>query len=120
MPRTTNRYGCVTWQRYHFYVAQGVSQTPVWLWVYGNEVRAVYDNVLLAEYHCHYDLRTGKVTDIRDGNFYPTRFASDPHQASLIPFNPQESLVLYRPAWRRRAFPGPVEQLGLFAALKRA
>ena len=75
-PRTTNRYGCVTLHRYHFYVDQGLPQTPVLLWVSGEELRAVFDNVLLAEYHCHYDLREGKVTDIRDGSFYPTRFAS--------------------------------------------
>ena len=36
-----------------------------------------------------------KVTDIRDGVFYPTRFASP--QGTLIPLNPQESLVVYRP-----------------------
>src|SRR2546429_6385625 len=31
---------------------------------------------LFRSYHCHYDLRHGKVTDIRDGSFAPTRFAS--------------------------------------------
>jgi hypothetical protein len=91
VPRTTNRYGCVTLHSYHCYVEQGVPQTQVLLWVYGNELRAVFDNVLLAEYHCHYDLRHGKVTDIRDGSFSPTRFASP--QGSLIPLNPQESLT---------------------------
>jgi hypothetical protein len=34
-PRTTNRYGCVTLHRSHFYVAAGVPQTPVLLWVDG-------------------------------------------------------------------------------------
>ena len=62
-----------------------------------------------------YDWRDHKVTDIRDGLFYPTHFASP--QGSLIPLNPQESLVLYRPqALRRsarRAF--SVQQLMLFA-----
>jgi hypothetical protein len=119
VPRPTNRYGCVTWQRDHCSGAQGAPQTPVWLWVYGNAVRVVYDNVLLAAYHGHDDRRTGKVTDIRDGTFYPTRFASCPQQGSLIPFTPQASLVLYRPPWRRRACPGPAEQLGLLAELKR-
>jgi hypothetical protein len=122
VPRTTNRYGCVTLHRYHFYVEQGLPQTQVLLWVYGNELRAVFDNVLLAEYHCHYDLREGKVTDIRDGRFYPTRFASGQQQGSLLPRNPQESLVLYRPkaSMRRRALPFPAEQLWLFAGIKMA
>jgi hypothetical protein len=94
-PRTTNRYGCVTLHSYHFYVEQGVSHTQVLLWVYGEQLRAVFDNVVLAEYHCRYDWREQKVTDIRDGVFYPTRFASP--QGTLIPLNPQETLVVYRP-----------------------
>ena len=63
-------------------------------------MRAVLDNVVLAEYHCRYDWRERQVTDIRDGVFYPTRFASP--QGTLIPLNPQESLVVYRPQARRR------------------
>ena len=114
-PRTTNRYGCVTLHSYHFYIDEGVPHTQVLLWVYGEQLRAVLDHVVLAEYHCRYDWRTHKVTDIRDGLFYPTHFASP--QGSLIPLNPQESLVLYRPqALRRsarRAF--SVQQLMLFA-----
>ena len=114
-PRTTNRYGCVTLHSYHFYIEEGVPHAQVLLWVYGEQLRAVLDHVVLAEYHCRYDWRTHKVTDIRDGLFYPTHFASP--QGSLIPLNPQESLVLYRPqALRRparRAF--SVQQLMLFA-----
>ena len=78
----------------------GGPQTQVLLWVYGEQLRAVLDNVVLAEYHCRYDWRTRKVTEIRDGVFYPTRFASP--QGVLIPLTPQESLVLYRPRARRR------------------
>src|SRR5438477_6634184 len=99
-PRTTNPYGCVTLHSYHFYVEQGVPQTQVWLWVYGEQLRAVLDHVVLAEYHCRYDWRTHKVTESRDGVFYPTRFASP--QGTLLPLNPQESLVLYRPTSPRR------------------
>ena len=82
-PRTTNRYGCVTLHRYHFYVEAGLPKTQVLLWVYGNALRAVCDNVVLAEYHCRYDHRDGKVTDIRDGSFPPTRFVSS--QGALLP-----------------------------------
>jgi hypothetical protein len=99
-PRTTNPYGCVTLHSYHFYVEQGVPQRQVLLWVYGEQLRAVLDNVVLAAYHCRYDWRTRTVTEIRDGVFYPTRFASP--QGALIPLTPQESLVLYRPQTRRR------------------
>jgi transposase len=99
-PRTTNPYGCVTLHSYHFSVEHGVPQTQVVLWVYGEQLRAVLDNVVLAEYHCRDDWRTRTVTEIRDGVFYPTRFASP--QGALIPLTPQESLVLYRPRGRRR------------------
>jgi hypothetical protein len=99
---------------YHFYVEQGLPKTQVLLWVYGNELRAVFDNVLLAEYHCRYDLRDGKVKDIQAGSFYPTRFA--PPQRSLLPLNPHEALVLYRPKSlnRQTSVPFPAQQLWLF------
>ncbi len=113
-PRTTNRYGCVTLHSYHFYVAEGLPQTQVLLWVYGNALRALFDTVVLAEYHCRYDPRDRKVKDIRDGSFPPTRFAST--QGALLALNPQESLVLYRPrsAMHQARLPFPAQQLWLF------
>ena len=68
--------------------------------MYGEQLRAVVDHVVIAEYHWRYDWRTHKVTEIPDGVFYPTRFASP--QGSLIPLTPQEALVLYRPQPVRR------------------
>ncbi len=113
-PRTTNRYGCVTLHSYHFYVEEGLPKTRVLLWVYGTELRAVFENVVLAEYHCRYDLRDRHVKDIRDGRFYATDFASK--QGALIPLTLQESLVLYRqksaPRQARLSF--PAQQLWLF------
>jgi hypothetical protein len=112
-PRTTNRYGCVTLHSYHFYVEEGLPKTQILLWVYGEQLRAVLENVVLAEYQCRYDWRDRKVRDIRAGTFYPTRFAS-PQQA-LIPLNPQESLVVYRvtPARRQPRSSSPMRQLWL-------
>jgi transposase len=99
-PRTTNRYGCVTLHSYHFYVEWGLPQTRVLLWVYGEQLRAMFDNVVLAEYHCRYDGQTHQVRDIRAGVFYTTQFASP--QGSLIPLNPQESEVVHRPPRARK------------------
>ena len=84
------------------------------LWVYGHELRAVLDNVVLAAYHCRYDLRDRKVKDIHDGRFLPTRFASP--QGSLLSLTPQESLVLYRPklVMPQARLPFPAQQLWLF------
>ena len=117
-PRTTNRFGCVTLHSYHFYVEQGLPQTQVLLWVYGEQLRAVFENVVLAEYHCKYDWREQKVIDIHDGVFYPTRFASP--QGTLLPLNPQESLILYRPQGRRQHVrrSSPTSQLLLFGLVR--
>jgi len=119
-PRTTNQYGCVTLHSYHFYVEAGLPQTRVLLWVYGEQLRAVLDHVVLAEYRCRYDWREHHVTDIRDGVFYPTRFASP--QEALIPLTPHESLIVYRPkpTGRLGQRPMPVQQLWLFELVQTA
>jgi hypothetical protein len=77
-------------------------------------VSQVFDNVLLAEYHCRYDWQDRHVKDIREGLRHQTRFASP--QGSLIPLTPQECLVVYRRKRpRRRApHPAPAQQLLLF------
>jgi hypothetical protein len=83
-------------------VEEGLPQTQVLLWVSGEQLRAVCDNVVLAEYRCRYDWRDRRVKDLCDGVFYPTRFASP--QARLIPLTPQDSVVVhYTRAPRRRA-----------------
>jgi len=119
-PRTTNQYGCVTVHSYQFYVEAGLPKTRVLLWVYGEQLRAVMDHVVLAEYRCHYDWRTHKVTNIREGMFFPTRFASP--QEALIPLTPRESLIVYRPKPTVRSVqrPMPVQQLWLFELVQRA
>ena len=119
-PRTTNQYGCVTLHSYHFYVEEGLPKTQVLLWVYGEQLRALFDNVVIAEYRCRYDWRTHKVHDIREGSFYPTRFASP--QGALIPLPPQESLIVYRPKSTERLGPRPVpgQQLWLFELVQTA
>ena len=119
-PRTTNRYGCVTLHSYHCYVEEGLPKTQVLLWVYGNAWRAMFDHVVLAKYHCRYDLRDRHVKDIRDGSFPSTRFASPP--GSLLSLNPQEALVLYRPkpVMPQARRPLPAQQLWLFERVETA
>jgi hypothetical protein len=104
----------VTLHRYHFAIEEGLPHTQVLLRVSGAQLRAVFEHVVLAEYHCHYDWRARKVTDIRDGMFYPTRFASP--QGTLLPLTPQECMVVYRARSSRcqaRRL-SPAQQLWLF------
>ena len=119
-PRTPNQYGCVTLHSYHFYVEAGLPKTRVLLWVYGEQLRAVLNHVVLAEYRCRYDWREHHVKEIRDGVFYPTRFASP--QGTLIPLTPHESLIVYRPkpTVRLGQRPVPVQQLWLFELVQTA
>ena len=120
VPRTTNRQGCVTLHSYHFYVEEGLPQTRVLLWVAGERLRAAFDHVILAEYHCRYDWRDRKVKDIREGVFHHTRYASP--QRALIPLTPQETLVIYRARVSRRRGPrlAPAQQLLLFELVQQA
>jgi transposase InsO family protein len=120
--RTTNPYGCVTLHRLHFYVDQGLTQTPVLLWVAGEDLRAVYDHVLVAEYTCHYDLRTGTVTRLRLGQWHPSPFAARQAQGALLERTPQDSVIVARPPAVRRPVlgPGRAEQLRLFPGAQSA
>jgi hypothetical protein len=113
-PRRTNQYGSVTLHSYHFAIEEGLPQTQVLLWVSGEQLRAVFEHVVLAEYRCHYDWQDRKVTDIREGVLYSTRFASP--QGTLLPLTPQECMVVYRarPSRHRARRPSPAQQLWLF------
>lgn len=115
--RTTNRYGCVTLHRSHFSVDRGVPQTPLLLWVSGEDLRAVSAQVLGAESHGHYDLRTRQGTHLRLGQWSPSPFAARQAQGALVERTPQDSLVVSRPPSVRRPVAGPLrpEQRGLFA-----
>jgi hypothetical protein len=91
-----------------------VPQTQVLLWMSGEQWRAVFETVVLAEYHGRDDWHDGKVKDIRAGVWSPTRFASP--QGSLLPLTPQDFVVVYRTKQPRRRTPrlSAAQQLLLF------
>jgi hypothetical protein len=99
---------------YHFYLEAGLPHTRVLLWVAGESLRAVFENVIVAAYCCRDDWQNRQVKDIQGGVFYPTPFA--PLQGTLIPLTRRESLVVYRPTAHRRRAPHPAttRQLLLF------
>jgi hypothetical protein len=101
-------------------VEAGLPKTQGVRWGYGHAVRAVFDHVLFADYPWRYALRERKGTDIREGRFPSTRFAST--QGSLLPLNPQESLILYRPKplMRQARLLFPAQQLWLFERVETA
>jgi hypothetical protein len=77
-------------------------------------LRAVFENVVLATYHCRYDWQDRKVKDIRGEVLYQTWFASP--QGSLIPLTLHDSTVVYRARSSRHRVPprSPTQQLLLF------
>jgi hypothetical protein len=85
--------------------------------VSGEQLRAVFENVVLAEYRCRYDWRDHTIKDIREGVFYPTRLASP--QGTLLPITPQDSVVVYRARSPKRRAPhlSPAQQLLLFEVM---
>ena len=99
---------------------EGLPHTRVLLWVYGEQLRAMWEDVVLAEYQCHYDGQARKVITKPPGVLYATRFASP--QGTLLPLTPQEHVVLYRPtAPRRSTHPrGTPPQLLLFEVIRPA
>ena len=115
-PRTSNRYGCVTLHSYHFYIEEGLPHKRVLLWVYGDRLRAEFENVVLAEYRCRYDWKESKIKDLHDPVIYQTPFASP--QQDLIPLSEQEWIAVYRPKSKRAPRAQPVHssvwQLVLF------
>ena len=80
----------------------------------GAQLRAMFEGVVLAEYHCRYDRRAHHVTDIGAGVCYATRFASP--QGRLIPLAPHGAVVVYRlrPLRRRAPRVSSVPQFLLF------
>ncbi len=119
-PRTTNRYGCVTLHWDPCPVAEGFPQTQVVLWVYENQLKAVRDRVVLAEYHCRYDGSKRHVRHIGQGTLSPAPMASP--QGTLLPRQAEALVGLYRPPVPRRqlSLPVPAPQFGLFERLHTA
>ncbi len=80
---------------------EGLPKKRVLLWVYGDRLRAEFENVVLAEYRCRYDWKEHKVMDVQDPVFYPSSFISA--QQRLIPLSEQEWITsVYQPRAPRR------------------
>ena len=100
--RTPNRYGGVTRHRFHCDVDQGLAQMPGCRWVTGEDRRAGDDPVLVAEDTGHDALRTGTVTRLHLGHWYPRPCAAGEGQGTLLERTPQDSLIVVRPPSGRR------------------
>jgi hypothetical protein len=54
----------VTLHSYHYYAEEGLPKTKVLLWVYDEQLRAMLDNVVLAEHRCRYNWQTRQISEV--------------------------------------------------------
>jgi putative transposase len=75
-PRTVNRHGCVSVQRFYIYAEQGLTKRRVSVWIYADPLHIEYQQNLLARYTCTVDRQQKSLTSVRQPHFYQTPFAS--------------------------------------------
>jgi transposase InsO family protein/transposase len=80
--RTVNRYGFVSVQRFYIYAESGLSRQRVLIWIYEGELSIEYQQTLVAQYRCDYDLKHQQLQGLSDPTLYTTRFT--PPQLELI------------------------------------
>jgi hypothetical protein len=75
-PRTVNRHGCVSVQRFYLYAEPGLAKRRVSVWIYADRLHIEYQQNLLARYTCTVDRQRKSLTSVTNPNFYRTPFAS--------------------------------------------
>jgi transposase InsO family protein len=75
-PRTVNRHGCVSVQRFYLYAEPGLAKRRVSVWIYEDRLHIEYQQNLLARYTCTVDRRPVALTAVSHPKFYRTPFAS--------------------------------------------
>jgi putative transposase len=115
-PRTVNRYGFISVQRFYLYAEPGLARERVAIWIYEGELRIEYQATLLARYRCVYHQRQRRLQDVGAPTVYQTPFTSP--QLELLELDAtQWRKVLQRAAPRRLRWPSTeVEQLLLLPA----
>jgi hypothetical protein len=81
-PRTVNRHGFVSVQRFYIYAESGLSRQRVLIWIDEGELSIEYQKTLLARYRCDYNLKQKQLQGLSDPTLYTTAFT--PPQLELI------------------------------------
>jgi hypothetical protein len=87
-PRTVNRYGFVSVQRFYLYAENGLSRQRVSIWIYEGELGIAYQQTLLARYRCVYDPQHRQLQQVSEPTLYATPFASP--QLELIELDDEQ------------------------------
>ena len=75
-PRSVNRYGFVSIQRFYIYVERGLSRQRVSIWIYEGSLRVEYQQTLLARYACKFSQRQKSLQAISQPALYQSKFQS--------------------------------------------
>jgi transposase InsO family protein len=76
LPRTVNRQGYVSVQRFYIYAEHGLAQHRVTIWIYEDRLNIEYQQTLLARYQCSLNRRQKSLRSVSQPMLYHTPFAS--------------------------------------------
>jgi transposase InsO family protein/transposase len=92
--RTVNRYGFISVQRFYVYAESGLSRKRVLIWIYEGELGIEYQQTVVAQYHCDYDIRRGELQGVSKPRLYTTTFTSA--QLELIELDDEQWVKFQR------------------------
>jgi transposase InsO family protein len=75
-PRTVNRHGCVSVQRFYLYAEPGLAKRRVSVWIYADRLHIEYQQHLLARYTCTVDRGLRALSTVSHPTLSHTPFAS--------------------------------------------
>ncbi len=116
-PRTINRHGYVSVQRFFIYAERGLTKQRVSIWIYDNRLNIEHDHTLLARYRCSINRGTKSLKSVSHPQLYTSQFASP--QLELFELDADQWLkVSLRPPYApRKRQTSQANQLALFSLL---
>jgi len=100
-PRTINRHGSVSVQRFYIYAERGLAKRRVAVWIYEDRLHIEYRQQMLAGYACRLDRRSHTLKSVTKPNLYRSLHA-DP-QIELFELDDEQWLkILRRPPYAPR------------------
>ncbi len=100
-PRTINRRGSVSVQRFYIYAERGLAKQRVAVWIYEDRLHIEYRQNLLARYACRLDRRTRTLQRVTKPNLFRTLY-TDPQIEMFELDDAQWLKVLRRPPYAPR------------------
>jgi transposase InsO family protein len=94
-PRTVNKGGYVSVQRFYIYAEHGLAKQRVSVWIYDDRLNIEYRQILLARYNCKLNRQEKLLKSVSQPTLYQTQFASP--QLELFELDDEQ----WRKVWER-------------------